>query len=554
MKKFYLLLTFFGLFSFQFLSAQNAGDYRSNVVVGNWTTPGTWQIYNGTAWVAATAAPTSADGVVSILGGDSIRITTPVTVDQIVIAAGSVLAVNGAAATLNDDPSGDDLIVNGRLYIGASTSSITGAGTIMVNSGGLFVVRNSGIVAVNTTNNGETDFSLNTFVQSPVFTNNNSTVWQSGNIALTSSSFVNNGLFDIQTTAAQSFNGNVGSSFTNASGAVIFAENTGGTASFLQNVNFTNSGSVKGNGVVSFNATTLANTGTIDPGNAGPGILTINPAFATGKSPIFNLNIENTGGTAGTNYDQVAFSGATNANVTGSTLTVTDNGNDPVGTVYTLVTSASGTITGPFASVNLPASMATPVFTSNSVTVQRIGTLPLVWGDFTAIAQKNSSVLLSWTTLQETNTAYFSVEYSTDGTAYNSIGKVTAKGNSASLSSYSFVHTSPVSNGANFYRLNQVDLDGKSTYSTVKRVSFYNGKTVPVTVTPNPVLNNTVQFNVQAENIRIDLVDLSGKQLKSWILQKGQHEADVQSLPRGVYQLIIYQGDNRIDAQRLLKL
>lgn len=52
------------------VSAQTAGDYRS-VVSGNWTTLATWQYYNGSAWVAATAYPGQNPGTqnVSIIGG-----------------------------------------------------------------------------------------------------------------------------------------------------------------------------------------------------------------------------------------------------------------------------------------------------------------------------------------------------------------------------------------------------------------------------------------------------------------------------------------------------
>jgi hypothetical protein len=49
--------------------AQNTGDYQS-VQTGNWTVASSWQIYNGTAWVAATTAPTAAStGTVEIRTG-----------------------------------------------------------------------------------------------------------------------------------------------------------------------------------------------------------------------------------------------------------------------------------------------------------------------------------------------------------------------------------------------------------------------------------------------------------------------------------------------------
>lgn len=48
--------------SFEVLYAQTAGDYRS-AMTGQWGSPGTWEIYNGTAWVPAVSAPTGAENI-----------------------------------------------------------------------------------------------------------------------------------------------------------------------------------------------------------------------------------------------------------------------------------------------------------------------------------------------------------------------------------------------------------------------------------------------------------------------------------------------------------
>ena len=46
------------IFISNYLFAQTAGDYRTNVASGNWGTLATWQRYSGTAW----ATPTVAEG------------------------------------------------------------------------------------------------------------------------------------------------------------------------------------------------------------------------------------------------------------------------------------------------------------------------------------------------------------------------------------------------------------------------------------------------------------------------------------------------------------
>jgi hypothetical protein len=63
-----------------FLSAnifsQSNGDFRTNGV-GKWNAAATWQTYNGTSWVSASAAPTGSE---NILIRDSVDVNVPVTI------------------------------------------------------------------------------------------------------------------------------------------------------------------------------------------------------------------------------------------------------------------------------------------------------------------------------------------------------------------------------------------------------------------------------------------------------------------------------------------
>lgn len=105
------------------VSAQTAGDYRS-VVSGNWTTLATWQYYNGSAWVAATAYPGQNPGTqnVSIIGGfvvtldanipnqftsltigDDIFPPTQTIFDKLIIPDNSNYTLNTILVTIKDD-------------------------------------------------------------------------------------------------------------------------------------------------------------------------------------------------------------------------------------------------------------------------------------------------------------------------------------------------------------------------------------------------------------------------------------------------------------------
>ncbi len=538
------------------LPAPAAGDYRSVVVTGLWSDASSWQVYNGSAWVAAAAAPTSSDGQVTISVGDSIRMNTAVTFDQVVVESGAILAIfnTGAATTFTlNDGAGTDILNNGKLYVSVN-ATLTGAGTMQNNYGGQFILRNQGILAVNTTNEGTMSITGTGNIQNATFTNNGSVTLVNFTLNLNSATLINNDSINIAYNADAFFATTAGTgTFINSPGAVIYKSSATGIGWVNSTVAFSNGGKVKGVGQYNFLNTTT-DTGSIAPGNS-PGILTVNPSFITGKTPTINLEINSTGAVAGTNYDQLLFSTVNflNTNVTGATLNVTDYVNDAIGTVYTLVSSPSGSITGPFASVHLSPSLGNLTYTSNSVTVQKISLIPLAltFGDFTATPGRRQ-VVLHWNTLQELNAAYFIVEHSADGQHFSGIGTIQAKGNSAGRSEYAFTHTAPLLNAGNYYRLKEVDKNGTSRYSATRNVYCEETGTL-VMLAPNPV-RDMLQVTVLSENINIEISNQEGKLIQSLFLAKGTHLVNLADLPAGTYQLAVFQQQQRIETQRMLKL
>jgi uncharacterized repeat protein (TIGR03803 family) len=139
--------------------------------------------------------------------------------------------------------------------------------------------------------------------------------------------------------------------------------------------------------------------------------------------------------------------------------------------------------------------------------------LPVQWLTFTA-QKKQQTVLLNWQTAQEQNSDRFEIERSANGISFNKIGSVTAAGNTTNVSDYSFTDYHPL-NGTNFYRLKQIDIDGKFTYSRTVSVDF--GDIARISVFPNPASDH---LNVRWGNdsyTTIEVLDASGKLM----LQKG---------------------------------
>ena len=96
------------LFNFSFQKqglAAASGDYRSKAT-GNWNNTATWEKYNGTSWVAATATPTNADGVVTIQNGHTVTNTTGIDVDQLVVESGASLSHTNGTLKITDSLNG----------------------------------------------------------------------------------------------------------------------------------------------------------------------------------------------------------------------------------------------------------------------------------------------------------------------------------------------------------------------------------------------------------------------------------------------------------------
>jgi hypothetical protein len=110
---------------------------------------------------------------------------------------------------------------------------------------------------------------------------------------------------------------------------------------------------------------------------------------------------------------------------------------------------------------------------TSNVVLSTIVPLPVNFTSFTA-TRAGDDALLQWQTAQEENSHDFSIERSTDGVHYSSIGDVDAAGNSTSPKNYSFTDKAPAT-GLNYYRLKESDLDGKSMYSAVRTLVFATG-------------------------------------------------------------------------------
>ncbi len=175
---------------------------------------------------------------------------------------------------------------------------------------------------------------------------------------------------------------------------------------------------------------------------------------------------------------------------TGSTWENLGSGGSTGGTTGTVTTAGPVTNFSPF--------------TFGSVDIS-INPLPLSLISFIATKQ-NTKALLRWQTSNEINVSHFEVEHSGDGNIFRKIAEVTAT-NAAGIQNYE-VADGGAQQGANYYRLKMVDVDGKSKYSHIVKVDF--AKFMTVSLWPNPARDEVViQSDKKITNIEV--IDMSGR-------------------------------------------
>jgi hypothetical protein len=180
--------------------------------------------------------------------------------------------------------------------------------------------------------------------------------------------------------------------------------------------------------------------------------------------------------------------------------------------------------------------------------------LPIKLGPFTASIQNGKAVTLKWTTLQESNNDYFSIERSYDGHRFSAIGAVPGKGNSSQPASYVWTDSFPAT-GKNLYRLKQVDKDGKFTYSSVIGETIVSPAERGITVYPNPVVDDLTITGRNGDRIlAVTVYKASGEQLMDY---KSPSAGNVMKLPMkglgpGVY-IIRVSTDHQASSFKVLK-
>ena len=148
--------------------------------------------------------------------------------------------------------------------------------------------------------------------------------------------------------------------------------------------------------------------------------------------------------------------------------------------------------------------------------------LPLDLISFEA-KRKGNHVDFDWKTASEENTAYFQVEKSTDGASFFAIGsKIKAAGQSSTVRFYTASDFNPLSE-ISYYRLKQVDIDGRFKISPVVLVRSPLKLVKNIYLDKNPISFNSASFQLKffsatEETLEVEIVNNVGLRISSLTL------------------------------------
>lgn len=138
--------------------------------------------------------------------------------------------------------------------------------------------------------------------------------------------------------------------------------------------------------------------------------------------------------------------------------------------------------------------------------------LPVKFGNIMGY-EKSAGVQIDWTAYSEENVAQYIVERSADGQHFSEVGTVAARNNASEIQ-YGFFDANPLA-GYNFYRLRNVDIDGKNGYSNIIRVDLTKGGK-DITVYPNPVRGGNISYGsaqLAKGNYTVRIINAGGQQV-----------------------------------------
>lgn len=165
--------------------------------------------------------------------------------------------------------------------------------------------------------------------------------------------------------------------------------------------------------------------------------------------------------------------------------------------------------------------------------------LPIELSQFTVTCLP-TQIKIEWETLSEVNSDYFEIEKSNDGINFMKIGTINASQNSSELKTYTW--NDNIERELSYYRLKQVDLNGKISYSEI--ISSNCTREENFKIYPNP-FNNQININIETtiSPFEVCIKDDLGRVIFKQTIENNSNHFTIElddSIESGIYYIVLH--------------
>ena len=185
--------------------------------------------------------------------------------------------------------------------------------------------------------------------------------------------------------------------------------------------------------------------------------------------------------------------------------------------------------------------------------------LPVSITTIEAVPVKNQYIQVRWTTVLEVNNQGFDVMRSEDGFNFVKVGYVNGHNNSTVTNNYTFDDKAVNSNKMYYYKLRQIDNDGKSSETKIVNAMITGGAALTVgEFYPNPTNNKTSIdiFNVSDKEMTLKVYDMIGNLVHSetnhLIRGNNKMSIDMNNLADGNYSAVITFDGREVSVKKIV--
>ena len=187
---------------------------------------------------------------------------------------------------------------------------------------------------------------------------------------------------------------------------------------------------------------------------------------------------------------------------------------------YTGFTNASHTGTGPSACsstrTGIPGGIYSGFshFQASGASASSGNALPVKLIGLSADPIQNTYIRVSWATASEQDNKGFELMRSIDGVTFENIGWTDGNGTTGEQHNYSYNDKTVLANTTYYYKLNQIDIDGRNTETYIVSAEITDGLSVSISeFIPNPTTGGTrlVISTTDAQPVSVKFYDILGK-------------------------------------------